>query len=436
MKKIIYLLEILLMLSGLIFSQSLNITSPHSGQAWYKGKTYTITWTKSGTMNNKVKIRLMQGGTKILGITDSTANNGSYSWTIPSSVANGSYYIRVKTIDNAVFDDGSIFNIETKLPKLKNKTHIPKLSNKSHQQLGKKLVFSIKISEPQANKTYVAKTPIKIMWNKNIGGYDKVNIFLYGTGYSGSDHLIATLFTGVNNTGVITWENPTQCNFPPVKWYIKISTPDNKISGKSGPFNVEAPPVQPPTPKSKVIAVSPKIENKFTSNVNHTSSPECLSVSIPLPGRPPHNELKTGHYIWQGKQGDCNWTSEYYFFSNLSFDLNAVRGKKIIRAEILISLSDSKTNIPNSGSYATNKYCSSSSRIFIKDTFIKKFTILSDGDKAKVNLLDTVQKWANSNSSEPFTLTIKGMKDSVDHLSICLRYYASQPLLMFVEYEE
>ena len=98
---------------------SITITSPSSGTSWKKGTTYTITWTKSGNMNSRVKIRLYQGNTKVLRIADSTANDGSYSWTVPGSLQNGQYRIRVKTIDNQVYDDSDSFEIteasETKL---------------------------------------------------------------------------------------------------------------------------------------------------------------------------------------------------------------------------------------------------------------------------------------------------------------------------------
>ncbi len=113
MKKIFMFLLFAMFIVAIGYSQSITITSPHSGNCWEKGKTYTITWTKSGTMNANVKIRLYQGGTKILSITDSTPNNGSYGWTVPATVADGSYYIRVKTTDNAVYDDSDTFQIKT-----------------------------------------------------------------------------------------------------------------------------------------------------------------------------------------------------------------------------------------------------------------------------------------------------------------------------------
>jgi hypothetical protein len=82
-----------------------------------KDNTKTITWTKTGSQDANVKIRLYDstGTTKILDITNSTANNGEFSWLIPSSLADGNYIVRVKTVDNAVWDDSPIFKITSNL---------------------------------------------------------------------------------------------------------------------------------------------------------------------------------------------------------------------------------------------------------------------------------------------------------------------------------
>jgi subtilase family serine protease len=64
-----------------------------------------------GSMDNNVKIRLYQGDTKILNISNSTANDGSYSWDIPPTVAAGTYKVRVKTLDGLVWDDSDAFTV-------------------------------------------------------------------------------------------------------------------------------------------------------------------------------------------------------------------------------------------------------------------------------------------------------------------------------------
>ncbi len=117
MKKLFFLIVIISFSFGIVFSQSIEVTSPHSGDTWYKGDPYTITWTKSGTQHARVKIRLFNstGTTKQLEITNDTENDGSFGpWTIPLSVADGDYVIRVKTIDNGVSDDSDIFSVASR----------------------------------------------------------------------------------------------------------------------------------------------------------------------------------------------------------------------------------------------------------------------------------------------------------------------------------
>jgi len=98
---------------GFISSQTITVTSPHTGDTWYKGQTYIITWTKTGTMGNFVKIKLRNSTSTavVLDIISHIPNNGSYSWKIPTSVAPGNYVIRVRTMDNAVYGDSTVFTI-------------------------------------------------------------------------------------------------------------------------------------------------------------------------------------------------------------------------------------------------------------------------------------------------------------------------------------
>ena len=95
-------------------SQTITITSPKAGSNWYYGKSYTISWTKTGSMHEFVKIRLLNetGTTKILEISNRTINNGNFrNWKVPDSIPSGKYVIRVKTVDDAVSDDSGKFNI-------------------------------------------------------------------------------------------------------------------------------------------------------------------------------------------------------------------------------------------------------------------------------------------------------------------------------------
>jgi hypothetical protein len=93
---------------------SISVTNPH-GTGWCIEQSYTITWTSSGVAGN-VDIILRQAGNPaappVLGIASGTANDGTEGWTIPNSVADGDYLIRIRSVGNpAVYDDSLDFHI-------------------------------------------------------------------------------------------------------------------------------------------------------------------------------------------------------------------------------------------------------------------------------------------------------------------------------------
>lgn len=74
---------------------ALSVTSPNGGETWTAGSSHSITWSSvSIPINADIKIELLKGGSVNRTIT-STAQNGSYSWTIPIDVTAASDY-RIK----------------------------------------------------------------------------------------------------------------------------------------------------------------------------------------------------------------------------------------------------------------------------------------------------------------------------------------------------
>src|SRR4029434_4217235 len=66
----------------------ITLTSPNGGETWVKGTTQTITWTDN--ISGNVKIRLRNGSALAAIIATSTPSNGSFAWTVPTSLATGS----------------------------------------------------------------------------------------------------------------------------------------------------------------------------------------------------------------------------------------------------------------------------------------------------------------------------------------------------------
>ena len=76
--------------------ETLTVTTPNGGENWVGGTTHEITWTSTGNQKAYVKIELLKGGALNKIISSSTANDGSFLWTMPLTQALGAdYRIRI-----------------------------------------------------------------------------------------------------------------------------------------------------------------------------------------------------------------------------------------------------------------------------------------------------------------------------------------------------
>jgi hypothetical protein len=109
----------LLVFSGLSMSaQSITLTKPAGGETWIKGQTYAITWTKSGSMPDLVKITLRNAVTLVDAavIADDVQNSGSYQWMVPAATADGTYKVRVKAKNTTILGDSGAFTVAAPAP--------------------------------------------------------------------------------------------------------------------------------------------------------------------------------------------------------------------------------------------------------------------------------------------------------------------------------
>ena len=97
------------------WGQVIRVTAPAAGATWCIGSAYTVTWTKTGTMDNTVSIRLrLRGGgdSGVITLINRTENDGSFGpWTVPVGTPPGEYYIRIRTTDSAVTGSSDFFNV-------------------------------------------------------------------------------------------------------------------------------------------------------------------------------------------------------------------------------------------------------------------------------------------------------------------------------------
>ena len=90
----------------------INVTSPNGGEEWELGTSETIYWT-SANAGNYVKIELFRNNSFYQTIANSTGNDGTYNWNIPSNYIESDYYkVKITSISNTTIYDYS-FNYFT-----------------------------------------------------------------------------------------------------------------------------------------------------------------------------------------------------------------------------------------------------------------------------------------------------------------------------------
>jgi hypothetical protein len=82
------------------------LTAPNGNEKWVAGETNTITWIS--LMGGNVKIDLLKNGLFSAVITNSTANNGSFNWALPSNQSPATnYQVRVTSVETSSVMDSS-----------------------------------------------------------------------------------------------------------------------------------------------------------------------------------------------------------------------------------------------------------------------------------------------------------------------------------------
>lgn len=158
----------------------LTVTSPNGGESWAVDTTHEITWTSNFSELTTVTIELERGGATDLTIIESTENDGSFDWTIPSGqeVATD-YRIRISTIAQIVTDvSDADFSIVSTAPQ------------------------GLEISSPNGGETWQRGTQRTITWVTG-DNCATVRLELYKGG-----SLDSTIIASTDNDGSYDWTIP------------------------------------------------------------------------------------------------------------------------------------------------------------------------------------------------------------------------------------
>lgn len=248
-------------------SGTITVVSPGAGQTWTMGSQQTISWNYSGVSDSKVTITLFKGGKSKMHIASSTAvgsnGTGTYTWTIPSTLAEGSDY-QVKVLSSHCPDGGwsGNFTISTDSSftnKVDNSTQTTQIQN-----------ASLTLVSPGNGDVWTQGSEQTIKWNYTGDPGSQVTVTLLKAGKN-VIHIASKTGTGVNGLGSYTWTIPStlsEGNDYQVK-VLSSKCPDGDLTGYFS-----------------IVIGSSNNQGTSTTQQDDTNSGPNSSIIVILNGRP------------------------------------------------------------------------------------------------------------------------------------------------------
>ena len=271
-----------------IYEKSITVTSPTSGDIWFKGGSNTITWD-SENAGNYMRIELYTGGSYYSTITSSTYNDGLHSWLISSTLSSDSeYQIKItSTTDSTTYDYSAYFTIGER---------------------------SITITTPSGGETWYRGEKNTIRWSsENAGSLVRIQ-YKHGSSYSWS-----TIVTSTSNTGSYEWTIPSYLTLNS-QYQIRISsTTYSSVYDMSSFFTID----------ERYIRIdSPDYFDTWYPNETYLISWSSKNAGNTVDIRLVKNDV---HCAWIGtnldNSGGCSWTISDVFASDSTYQIE-IRSKQ------------------------------------------------------------------------------------------------------------
>ncbi len=246
---------------------TITILSPMLNSSWDIGSTLKIQWkvmAPAGVFHLLLKSPGMadtQSAAQIVAyqkVQPDPQGFFNWDWQIPSYIKPGDYIIEVDwwsdTDQTKAFSKSGVFKINQE-PTTVVKGAFAKLRSPV-----------INVVDPTENSTWTWGESHKIQWKSSPYGLGKLNIALFT-----EKGALAQQVGSSSDNGTYDWKIPS--SIPNGKYFIRISTSDNKISGDSKVFNISGLIAQvvtgalkqPPAPVKitgfKLIGLSPRYNN-------------------------------------------------------------------------------------------------------------------------------------------------------------------------------
>lgn len=198
------------------------ISSPTNGHRLNLDSTYRVVWTPSDSaIGGNVRISLYQEEKFIVNLSTSAANNGSYSWNLPTTRSQSGYK----------FGTGSNYRL-----KIANSVDSIKWDFSQFFKVYSNYSGSLSLIAPTENTQVILDSALAIRWTSTGSPGSSVGILLFKDIIS-----VATISPSVSNSGFYAWPRVTKTLKPASDYRIRvISNSDPSISGLSLPFRISS----------------------------------------------------------------------------------------------------------------------------------------------------------------------------------------------------
>jgi hypothetical protein len=187
------------------------VTSPRSGELWFKAREYAITWNITGSCGATVHVDLLRGGTVLSRIGSQVNNIGSLAWTVPEAlIAADVYAIRVTDArDPTLFADSATFSID---------------------DAG---TCTYQVTAPAAGDSWSKGSSYTIRWTRDgtCGSYVELHLLR-------DDQVVRTLDYYASNTGERAWSVPSDLTSGDGYALLLRDKADISVTARSGLFSI------------------------------------------------------------------------------------------------------------------------------------------------------------------------------------------------------
>lgn len=221
----------------------ITVTSPNGGENWQCGTAHNITWTWNGNIAN-VKIEYLCNGSWTT-IVNSTTNDGSHTWNIPSGLNCSQAKIRISDVNNASCNDESdnYFSITC---------------------------CSITVTSPNGGENWQCGSTHNITWNSS-GASSNVKIEYSCNG------VWNTIINSTPNDGVHSWTIPANMTCSAARVRITDASNSSCSDQSNGDFSITC-------PQCNITVTYPNGNEQWTCglsyNITWTSSGTSGNVKI------------------------------------------------------------------------------------------------------------------------------------------------------------